>query len=139
MICRAGNEGACLQLGGREDSDLRGGEGCDVEGLPIGGHHHFEWRGEAMVFRASRTGDLVVIDVGIEMTRGDREVVGVDDGDAGLVEIGGDRWKDGPGARPFEANVIVRVGVADVEMTTCLLYTSPSPRDRTRSRMPSSA
>ena len=26
-----------------------------------------------------------------------------------------------------------------VEYTTCLLYTSPSPRDRTRSRMPSSA
>ena len=26
-----------------------------------------------------------------------------------------------------------------VEQTTCLLYTSPSPRDRTRSRMPSSA
>ena len=25
------------------------------------------------------------------------------------------------------------------EVTTCLLYTSPSPRDRTRSRMPSSA
>ena len=25
------------------------------------------------------------------------------------------------------------------KMTTCLLYTSPSPRDRTRSRMPSSA
>jgi len=25
------------------------------------------------------------------------------------------------------------------EPTTCLLYTSPSPRDRTRSRMPSSA
>ncbi len=25
------------------------------------------------------------------------------------------------------------------EMRTCLLYTSPSPRDRTRSRMPSSA
>ena len=29
--------------------------------------------------------------------------------------------------------------VAQVEMRTCLLYTSPSPRDRTRSRMPSSA
>jgi len=27
----------------------------------------------------------------------------------------------------------------NVEDTTCLLYTSPSPRDRTRSRMPSSA
>ena len=26
-----------------------------------------------------------------------------------------------------------------VEDLTCLLYTSPSPRDRTRSRMPSSA
>ena len=25
------------------------------------------------------------------------------------------------------------------EVCTCLLYTSPSPRDRTRSRMPSSA
>ena len=27
----------------------------------------------------------------------------------------------------------------DVYATTCLLYTSPSPRDRTRYRMPSSA
>ena len=26
-----------------------------------------------------------------------------------------------------------------IEIFTCLLYTSPSPRDRTRSRMPSSA
>ena len=25
------------------------------------------------------------------------------------------------------------------DLTTCLLYTSPSPRDRTRTRMPSSA
>ena len=28
---------------------------------------------------------------------------------------------------------------SDVEYRFCLLYTSPSPRDRTRSRMPSSA
>ena len=28
---------------------------------------------------------------------------------------------------------------ANPEAQTCLLYTSPSPRDRTRSRMPSSA
>ena len=28
---------------------------------------------------------------------------------------------------------------ADLAIVTCLLYTSPSPRDRTRSRMPSSA
>ena len=32
--------------------------------------------------------------------------------------------------------VPVQVGTLDI---TCLLYTSPSPRDRTRSRMPSSA
>ena len=30
-------------------------------------------------------------------------------------------------------------GPIDAEPIFCLLYTSPSPRDRTRSRMPSSA
>ena len=30
-------------------------------------------------------------------------------------------------------------GLPDLVFTACLLYTSPSPRDRTRSRMPSSA
>ena len=29
--------------------------------------------------------------------------------------------------------------IAGVDIKSCLLYTSPSPRDRTRSRMPSSA
>ena len=29
--------------------------------------------------------------------------------------------------------------LADAKVDICLLYTSPSPRDRTRSRMPSSA
>ena len=29
--------------------------------------------------------------------------------------------------------------VLDFDFASCLLYTSPSPRDRTRSRMPSSA
>ena len=32
-----------------------------------------------------------------------------------------------------------RMNVSLLEASTCLLYTSPSPRDRTRSRMPSSA
>ena len=31
------------------------------------------------------------------------------------------------------------IGWRDVDLAICLLYTSPSPRDRTRSRMPSSA
>ena len=30
-------------------------------------------------------------------------------------------------------------GIAKITINRCLLYTSPSPRDRTRSRMPSSA
>ena len=33
----------------------------------------------------------------------------------------------------------VNLGDTPADITTCLLYTSPSPRDRTRSRMPSSA
>ena len=32
-----------------------------------------------------------------------------------------------------------KVSVYLIEAASCLLYTSPSPRDRTRSRMPSSA
>ena len=34
---------------------------------------------------------------------------------------------------------IMSIGAISVPAYTCLLYTSPSPRDRTRSRMPSSA
>ena len=39
------------------------------------------------------------------------------------------------------SSTISRGGVANIRVnpTACLLYTSPSPRDRTRSRMPSSA
>ena len=33
----------------------------------------------------------------------------------------------------------VHLHLIDGALVTCLLYTSPSPRDRTRSRMPSSA
>ena len=36
-------------------------------------------------------------------------------------------------------NVIGQFGTTAVGYKACLLYTSPSPRDRTRSRMPSSA
>ena len=35
--------------------------------------------------------------------------------------------------------VVVNIGVPIVDMPGCLLYTSPSPRDLYRSRMPSSA
>ena len=38
-----------------------------------------------------------------------------------------------------DATKIMTIAISHVEYETCLLYTSPSPRDRTRSRMPSSA
>ena len=45
----------------------------------------------------------------------------------------------GKGAKPTERvhKMLAAAGLA--EPLVCLLYTSPSPRDRTRSRMPSSA
>ena len=39
----------------------------------------------------------------------------------------------------LEANELVELAAQTSGRVTCLLYTSPSPRDRTRSRMPSSA
>ena len=44
------------------------------------------------------------------------------------------------GQRVFETKVTERGDVEEaIRIKRCLLYTSPSPRDRTRSRMPSSA
>ena len=40
---------------------------------------------------------------------------------------------------PQEQSAIIELLSATNTPNTCLLYTSPSPRDRTRSRMPSSA
>ena len=46
-------------------------------------------------------------------------------------------------ARPLQQVSLGRKKIAlickDDQFSACLLYTSPSPRDRTRSRMPSSA
>ena len=71
--------------------------------------------------------------------------------------FGGDGWKDA-GLRPnikeswqwylfslfvypIVMTMVIMLGVMSgvTQMNGCLLYTSPSPRDRTRSRMPSSA
>jgi len=60
----------------------------------------------------------------------------------GLVRIAGAH--DGITAKLVELNGFDGVWASGFEISTsyavpCLLYTSPSPRDRTRSRMPSSA
>ena len=54
--------------------------------------------------------------------------------DAGLMWCMS-RWTDGA---LFDLSVKIVLGSAG-DALPCLLYTSPSPRDRTRSRMPSSA
>ena len=46
-------------------------------------------------------------------------------------------YDDGP--LPIPANQTISQPYVVAFMIACLLYTSPSPRDRTRSRMPSSA
>ena len=58
-----------------------------------------------------------------------------------VFENGGD-WADDLRNRPG-GGVVVEAGKLDapacVEVSNCLLYTSPSPRDLSTSRMPSSA
>ena len=44
-----------------------------------------------------------------------------------------------PECRNLQPEEIVTKGIGSISFTTCLLYTSPSPRDATLSRMPSSA
>ena len=58
-----------------------------------------------------------------------------DDGEGPMVRLSvGRGWK-----RARVTGVDENNGTVTVRYKSCLLYTSPSPRDRTRSRMPSSA
>ena len=50
-----------------------------------------------------------------------------------IIELGDVMWY------VMQACAALDVSIEDVVAGNCLLYTSPSPRDRTRSRMPSSA
>ena len=62
---------------------------------------------------------------------------------AGIITFGAPRVSIGPAMGALFAKCCVPVVMyrhaADPVPEVCLLYTSPSPRDRTRSRMPSSA
>ena len=48
-------------------------------------------------------------------------------------------WEDGDDISVKVAGTFKNDKFIVIQNNTCLLYTSPSPRDRTRSRMPSSA
>ena len=60
---------------------------------------------------------------------------------SGVLDPQGDAVQHALGALGFNGVEQVRQGkVIDLELADiCLLYTSPSPRDRQKSRMPSSA
>src|SRR5664280_918701 len=63
--------------------------------------------------------------------------------DSGVTDCGRLSLGEGTVRRPHAQRVRERLlalsdRVGDVHVEDCLLYTSPSPRDRTRSRMPSS-
>ena len=58
------------------------------------------------------------------------------------IHVGPEALAGGPLARVQDGDVITldaAKGELLIDVLPCLLYTSPSPRDRTRSRMPSSA
>ena len=49
------------------------------------------------------------------------------------------RLRDAVGLTGFELEILKTIGLFNLCSSSCLLYTSPSPRDATLSRMPSSA
>ena len=56
--------------------------------------------------------------------------------DQRVIDVVSVTWN---GAVPLRGDVTTVANVIDTEVNDCLLYTSPSPRDRQKSRMPSSA
>ena len=59
-----------------------------------------------------------------------------DSANGGSGNFGSQPWND-PQSPLYQRSVYFDLNEYTIQ--TCLLYTSPSPRDRTRSRMPSSA
>ena len=99
---------------------------CDDEGLRVG--DELDALGEDQVRRMDRRADFLALDVDDDLL-GDRQCVGLDLDGVGVL---GDQGAGSGVALDDDGDL-------DGDLLACLLYTSPSPRDRTRSRMPSSA
>ena len=132
--------------------DHEHGENCDhpSHGHGAGHHHHHDDDVKSFVFRSDRAFDparledflgAIVNIYGPRMLRY-KGVLNMAGTDRKVIFQGvhqlmgsdlGPRWGDGE----KKASKMVFIGI-DLPKD-CLLYTSPSPRDRTRSRMPSSA
>ena len=77
-----------------------------------------------IIFKSKAAGDVMMFgDVAYAMM----EIMGKSPAEKGIVTA------------EQLADAIARLKAAVAQDKACLLYTSPSPRDRTRSRMPSSA
>ena len=76
------------------------------------------------------------ISLGIALFRGSAAFLGAHELQVGDASLHADRFVIATGSEPALPPL---KGLDAVPYLTCLLYTSPSPRDRTRSRMPSSA
>ena len=98
--------------------------------IQVGSHFHFFEVNRALRFdRAQAFGMRLNVPAGtaVRFEPGDEKRVT-------LVELAGER-------RVFGLNGLTQGGARDaaLDRLACLLYTSPSPRDRQKSRMPSSA
>ena len=90
----------------------------------------------------ARAGDRCFFDERLDaLLRALRDEHGVEvmDGPDALAALGAKDALAKAAAAPARATAPLARVIADTRVYSCLLYTSPSPRDRTRSRMPSSA
>src|SRR5665811_1743814 len=92
--------------------------GSKRAGAPVGGHDYVIWSGMPATKAAAATAFISF------MTSADSEATVADE----------------LGVLPTRTSAYAKVTNPIIgQFQPCLLYTSPSPRDRTRSRMPSSA
>ena len=112
---------------------LNDAEGSDSEAEPVD---------EALASDASPLGFWLAVD----LDRGADDPIPTDRGFGPLLSLLREEVQDPVTLVESEENLVdttdvcsTQFGTFDWDSSGCLLYTSPSPRDRTRSRMPSSA
>ena len=89
-------------------------------------------------------GNIQIKDNDIRAINKDGDVNIIPNSANAAVKIAGNIQQSVPGSVLFEQSTVIKLeSQTDASLTsrnaTCLLYTSPSPRDRQKSRMPSSA
>ena len=81
------------------------------------------------------SGDTFTVPSGVTVNMSSATQTGV----GGTSTPAFEAYLGGSGGQALSNDTITKVQFDTELYDTCLLYTSPSPRDRTRSRMPSSA